>query len=151
MEITELKTLPPGTMFRRATGRYRYIVSSLPEVQNRYGRPSRFCYNLDGGSDGYWMNTSLPVYIVKPLTYGVENLPHIPETLDPNTEPPEVCYMLYVEGSSGGPTVRHSLSTAHKEAERLATATRKSVFILRAIGQVDFIPPTKGVTKWRIY
>ena len=79
MKVQLLKDLEPGTMFRRETGSYRYIVSNQREES--CGNVSIYCYNLDGESEGYNQRGNERVVI---LPVAVE--------LRPKPEPFWICY-----------------------------------------------------------
>ena len=129
----ELKDLPPGDMFRRPTGKFRYIVSPLKQEEEGCRYPSYFCFNLDGQSDGYWIPGSQEVVKLSiPYREEEERYPF---------------WMLYVEGSTS-PTVKHDSIKARVEAERLAHLTRKKVFVLRAVSCVAYKPPTSSDLTW---
>lgn len=140
-EVTMLRCLKPGDMFKREGGDFRYIVSR--ECIGSGGNEQIYCYNLDGSSNGYYHQGNERVILLTPL--GAPCTPRCPR------EYAYPFWMCYVEGS-GMPTMRHlSHQAAVTEAERLARVTGKPVYLLHASSYVTFVPPiiAARVAQWQ--
>jgi hypothetical protein len=135
----QLKDIKPGVMFRRPTGKYRYIKSPHQEDSGG-GYPTFYCHNLDGQSEGYYMPGSTEVIPIYPDCSATR-------VKEGEVEAPLPFYMCYVEGASS-PTMKHNSIVAEQEAERLAKVTRKRVYVLRAVAYADYTPPTTSGINW---
>ncbi len=125
-----LRDLHPGSIFRRESGDFRYIVTH--EHTGDGGNEQIYCHNLDGNSDGYYHQGNERVVLLTPPPPPVQ--PRPPESTRP-------FWLCYVEGS-GLPMVRHpSLQVAVAEAERLTKTTGRRVYLLCAHSSVTFIQP----------
>lgn len=137
MQLLQLKS---GVMFRRTGGNYRYITSPLREGEGAGAQV--YCYNLDGDSVGYFHPGREEVVLVPPDYPSQQGMP-VTEYHPPQRRPPAIerFWMCYVEGSKG-PSLRHySYQVAMVEAERLARATGRGVYLLCATHYVAYQPP----------
>ncbi len=139
----KLKDLEPGEMFRRPTGKYRYVVSNLRRYEGH--TPDIYCYNLDGDSPGYWISGNQEF----------TRIPTLPgsETEESHNSFKEEAhnsfYMCYVEGERGPGMKHHRVESAGREAERLARNLGKRVYLLQAYCYAQYTPPTEAAVKWR--
>ena len=132
-----LRCLSPGDMFRREEGDFRYVVST--ERIGTGGNEQIYCYNLDGDSVGYYHQGNERVVLLTPCSYQPCKRDYVVPF-----------WMCHVEGS-GVPTIRHSSHVAAvAEAERLARATGRRVFLLHTSSFVIFTPPIQvgKVVQW---
>ena len=95
----QLKDLEPGDMFRRPTGNFRYVKSSLKEEKGTPNYADYYCYNLDGKSAGYFMPGHIEVVEVCPIA---------------EEEHPKPFWMLYIEGSNS-PIIPKTIELPDKE------------------------------------
>lgn len=136
MQKVKLNSLKPGNVFRRCPGGYRYIKT------NQWS-PERdiLCTGLENGSTYYWT----PESMVIPEPSDIE------KTENKRILTNQKFFMCYVQ-DSGVPTVKHTnKALAFQEATRLASTTRKPVYVLETIkvGIPCYPPAPTLVVSWR--
>lgn len=138
-EEQKLGSLPPGTMFKRVGGKYRYVKSTSTIG---WSGNEIFCYNLDGESTGYYHNGNERVIAIAPCYPRVEEVAS-PEPCEKHTpaKAPARFWVCWVDGG-GIPSYQHSnVDRAYAEAERLAKRTGRRVFVLVAVHSVTHTSP----------